>query len=316
MSAPAPLFGPLADGPEGGHAVWLRTTDGVRIRAACWPGGERGTVVLLPGRTEYIEKYGRAARDLASRGWATATLDWRGQGLADRALPDAMAGHVGSFAEYRRDLDAVLGWIAGTGLPGPLMLLSHSMGGCIALRALHGAHPFRAAVFSAPMWGLVLPPLLRPLAGMVASLVHPLRLDGRYAPTTSAQSYVATAPFEGNLLTGDRAMWQWMGTHLAVEPGLALGGPSLGWLAAALDECAALARLPAPVLPALTFCGSRESIVDPRAIARRMASWPRGELEILPGIRHEVMMEDPNIRRHFFDRACRLFDAHAGLPRG
>ena len=61
---PAPFHADLADGPPGGRAVWLRTADEVRIRAGLWRGGDKGTVFLLPGRTEYIEKYGRAAGDL------------------------------------------------------------------------------------------------------------------------------------------------------------------------------------------------------------------------------------------------------------
>ena len=105
---PAPFHADLADGPPGGRAVWLRTADEVRIRAGLWRGGDKGTVFLLPGRTEYIEKYGRAAGDLVARGWSVLTVDWRGQGLADRALADPMAGHVHDFAQYQRDLDAVL----------------------------------------------------------------------------------------------------------------------------------------------------------------------------------------------------------------
>ena len=65
MTAPAPFHADLAEGPAGGHALWVNTSDGVRIRIGLWPAGEKGTVLLLPGRTEYIEKYGRAAADLA-----------------------------------------------------------------------------------------------------------------------------------------------------------------------------------------------------------------------------------------------------------
>jgi len=50
-----------------------------------WTGQHvKGTVLLFPGRTEYIEKYGPAAADFLARGFATVVIDWRGQGLADR----------------------------------------------------------------------------------------------------------------------------------------------------------------------------------------------------------------------------------------
>ena len=158
----APLYADVADGPADGRAVWLTARDGVRIRAALWnAGGPKGTVFLLPGRTEYVEKYGRSARDLAAAGYATLSLDWRGQGLSDRALPDRMVGHVTDFAEYQADLDALLAFADTQTLPRPYYLLPHSMGGCIGLRALMRGLPFQAAAFSAPMWGILMADYLR-----------------------------------------------------------------------------------------------------------------------------------------------------------
>lgn len=72
----APLFADVADGPEDGVAWWLTAEDGVRLRVGLWNrAASRGTVLLFPGRTEYIEKYGRAARALADRGHATLAID-------------------------------------------------------------------------------------------------------------------------------------------------------------------------------------------------------------------------------------------------
>ena len=67
---------------------------------ACFDAGARplkGTVVVLPGRNECIEKYFETVRDLSDRGFATAVLDWRGQGGSDRLIRDAQRGHVKSF---------------------------------------------------------------------------------------------------------------------------------------------------------------------------------------------------------------------------
>ena len=53
MTDQAPCLG---DGPDGGHGRWLRASDGVRIRGVFWPlDGARGTVLMLPGRTEHAE---------------------------------------------------------------------------------------------------------------------------------------------------------------------------------------------------------------------------------------------------------------------
>ena len=60
----------------------LKTPDGVALRFARWapPPGRKGTVCLFPGRAEFIEKYFETVRDLRARGFAVATIDWRGQG--------------------------------------------------------------------------------------------------------------------------------------------------------------------------------------------------------------------------------------------
>ncbi|MEZ5796286.1 MAG: alpha/beta hydrolase [Paracoccaceae bacterium] len=310
MRTEAPYHADLAEGPPGGRAVWLHTADGVRIRAGIWPGGARGTVVLMPGRTEYVEKYGRAAGDLLARGWSVVSVDWRGQGLADRALADPMAGHVQHFDQYQRDLDAVLALVRDRGLPEPLMLMAHSMGGCIGLRALYRDLGFRAAVFSAPMWGIMMAAWLRPVAQVVSALATPFGQGHRYAPGTGAKTYVAEAAFAGNVLTTDAAMWDYMRAQVLAHPEMSLGGPSMGWLRAALSECHALAVKPAPGVPAICALGTAEKVVDPAPVHLRMAGWSAGQLDLYPGAEHEIMMEGPAVRARFFDRACALYDAH------
>ena len=107
MTGEAPFFDDLAEAPAGGSVFWV-DAGCARVRAAVCPGGARGAVFLCSGRTEYIEKYGRVIGELTARGFSVVTCDWRGQGLSDRALADPMKGHVGDFAEYQRDVEAVL----------------------------------------------------------------------------------------------------------------------------------------------------------------------------------------------------------------
>lgn len=300
---PAPL-GP-SDGPAGGAAFWLRVGDGVRLRVGLWPGA-RGTVLIAPGRTEYIEKYGLTAAALAAAGWGALVVDWRGQGLADRALADPLRGHVGGFAEFQRDLAAVLDFAAARGL-GPMPWIAHSMGGCIALRALvNGARP-PAVAFSAPMWGLNQPWRTRLAIRAMAALARPFGADTGYLPTTGPDYGLASMPYEDNLLTRDRLMYERMKRQIARDPRLALGGPSLAWGGAALRECAALARVSAPPVPALIGLGGNERIVSAPAVRRRAARWPGAALADYPGAEHELLMERPEVREDFLARALALF---------
>ncbi len=307
----APFHQDLADAPPGVVCRWLKP-GAMRIRVAWWHAGQKGTVLLLPGRTECIEKYGRAAGDLVQRGYSVITIDWRGQGLADRALADRNSGHVDDFAEYQQDLDAMMEAAETAGLPRPWYMMAHSMGGCIGLRGLMRGVPVKAAVFSAPMWGISMAAWLRPVAQVVTAIAAPIGLAHRYAPSTGPQSYLLQVPFEGNVLTTDREMWAYMRDQVKAVPDFALGGPSLAWLRAALKECGTLAAQPSPDVPAVCALGTAEKVVDVAPVHLRMARWPSGELDLYPGAEHEIMMEGPAVRKRFFDRAAALYDANRG----
>lgn len=304
----APLHNALAEGPSDGRGYWLKTADATRIRAGLWnASGQRGTVVLLPGRSEYVEKYGRAAGVLAQAGYAVLSVDWRGQGMADRVLADKMIGHVADFKEFQDDLDTLLTFARTRGLAEPFHLLAHSMGGSIGLRALMRGQTFRSAVFSSPMWGIALPWWQRPFALPLSTAASTLGLGHRYAPGTGPATYVNRAPFAGNILTTDPEMWEYMRRQALALPQMSLGGPSLNWLQAALTECDTLSRMPSPSLPCLCALGSLEKVVDAGAIRTRMQNWPNGRLKLVVGAEHELLMERPPLRDGFLDEAIALF---------
>ena len=304
----APFFEDVTTAPPGGVTTWTRTSDGVRIRLGFWPGGNKGTVLLFPGRTEYLEKYGPAAQELADRGFATLTIDWRGQGLSDRLIDDRARGHVRRFADYQRDVAALLRLAETADLPRPWFLLAHSMGGCIGLRALHNGLPVRAAAFSAPMWGIRIMAPLVPLAWMLSGASRYIGRSDTYVPGSSANCYVSTEPFAGNVLTTDPEMFDFMARQVRTHPDLALGGPSLNWLHEALREMRILGRMGPPRLPALVSIGSRELVVDVPAIRHIVSRWPGGMLDHVEGARHEIMMETPAIRAAYYDRITAFFD--------
>ncbi len=301
----APLFNDIAKGPPGGRAFWRMASDGVRVRLAHWPKHEgtngHGTVLLLPGRTEYIEKYGLTAAELAERGFETLIIDWRGQGLADRPDDERALGHVDDFDEYQLDLTQMLALAGDLDLPRPFTLLAHSMGGCIGLRALHNGLDVVGACFSAPMWGIVMSKPVRPLAWGFSWALHRSPWKLALSPGTARQTYVLAEAFDDNMLTTNREMWDMMRAQAKAHPELTLGGPTAGWLFAALSEMRALSRLPAPNLPAVTWLGTRERIVEPAPIHSLMARWPKGRQETLQGLEHEVIMEAPEVRGRVYD---------------
>ncbi|PYE85823.1 alpha/beta hydrolase [Pseudoroseicyclus aestuarii] len=311
--SPAPRLDDIAPAMAGATTCWARAADGVLLRMAHWrpQGPGRGTVLLFTGRTEYIEKYAALASSLAERGFAVATLDWRGQGLSQRLHPDPSLGHVPSFADYQHDVAALTEHAQAQDLPRPYLLLGHSMGGCIGLRALHQGLTVAAAAFSAPMWGIHMTGGMRILARALSASARAARQHHRPVPGLEAGSYVETAPVQSNMLTTDPQAFAAMQGQLAAHPELALGSPTLAWLGGALAEGRALARIPPPALPCVTVLGGAETIVDPAAIRRRMARWPGGRLVEIPGARHEVLMEAPALRAQAMEAILDLFEAAA-----
>lgn len=306
---PAPLFEDVADGPPGGVAHWLTTADDVRIRIGHWhpESTARGTVLMFPGRTEFVEKYGHVAKELVARGYAMMAIDWRGQGLADRLLEDARVGHVAQFIDYQKDIAAMMRAARELDLPRPFHLLAHSMGGAIGLRAVMEGLPVQTCAFTGPMWGVQMSPVMRPLGTAIAFGGTKFGFGENIAPGSGLESYVLTQSFDGNSLTTDTDMYKAMQDQLAAHPELGLGGPSLLWLREALSETSHLAERSSPDIPCVTFLGGAEQIVDPQRIKDRMDIWPRGSLEIVEGAEHELLMEIPATRASVYNRLDALF---------
>lgn len=311
MGDTPPLLSPAWTGPEGGRLAWVTTRDGQRLRAGLWEGTGRGTVLLLNGRTEYIEKYGREIARLTAQGWSVLTLDWRGQGLSGRSLPGRSIGYVTDFSVYQDDLNAVRNAFGWDSLPQPRVLIAHSMGGCLGLRALVNGLDVAAAVFSAPMWGIEFGHINR-LAPYILSGGTALGLGKRFAPGSSDTTYVMANRFEGNTLTSDPDEYARFQRNIRACPDLSLGGPSFAWVNAALDEIAALRAAPAPTCPILVLLGTAEAVVNPVGIRQMAARLPSVKLLDLPGARHEVFMEAPHIRAAVWE----AIDSHLDLALG
>ncbi|KIT16178.1 alpha/beta hydrolase [Jannaschia aquimarina] len=313
---PAPYHADVAAGPPSGHAVWAEASDGTRVRIALWPlDGARGTVLMFPGRTEYCEKYSDAAAHFAAKGYTSAAIDWRGQGLTERPRRNRLSGHVGDFDHFQQDVEAMLSAVEASDLPRPWHLLAHSMGGLIGLRALMEGLDVASATFSGPMWELTLVPSRRQMARFISKLGTAIGLGEAAAPASGKSADPAGNVFEGNLLTTDPEMFAWMKRQVTTYPDLALGAPSLSWLRAAFWEMETLEDRPSPAVPTLTLLGGDEAIVDPDEIRERMADWPGGTLLELPGLRHEVLMENDETRADLFGRIVAHMDAAvAGAP--
>ncbi|MFC7051917.1 alpha/beta fold hydrolase [Hansschlegelia quercus] len=295
---------PGAQAPEGAQVRILVAADGVKLRAAFWrpKGVARGTVCLFHGRIEFIEKYGEVVADLLARGFAVATLDYRGQGGSERLLVNPFKGHVGDFAEYRADAEALMRQVALIDCPAPYFALAHSMSAPV-VADLISRQPqwFERAVLVAPMIGLPLRPT-RFFAQGLASGLSRLGLSEAYIPSGSNRLPPLKA-FAGNPVTSDPKRYAVSARALTIAPDLGVAAPTIGWVAAAFRAMIATSARGFPEslrTPTLVITAGRDRIVDPVAgerFARRLTS---GGHVLLRGALHEIMLERDDIREQFW----------------
>ena len=295
----APLYEDILEGPKTGYSEWIQAKDKFRIRVAFWPKEDAiGTVLIFPGRNEYIEKYGRTSKKIWELGYSSLVVDWRGQGLSDRYFKNRLIGHVNEFADYQLDVEAIAKFAELKSLPKPWYLLAHSMGGTIGLRAIHNGLAVKKVVFSAPMWEIrmnlnYLKNNLMQIYGRNSYFAYKiLKLENNFVPGVDQIPYLKTAEFKNNSLTTDRDYFQFLKNQILLYPELALAGPSIKWLSTALLECQKLRKLTPPVIPCLTFSSPNDRIVSNSAIKKVLSNWNNSKHLEIGNAEHEVLMED------------------------
>ncbi len=291
--------------PADAEIVWFAGERGMNLRACIAPataaGAARGTVIVCPGRTEFIEKYFEVARELQQMGFAVVILDWPGQGLSQRLLEDTKKGHIDRFETFMGALVRGLDRFAGR-LPRPHVSLAHSMGGAIALAAIAQQRvKVEAAAFCAPMWGLQ-----SKIVGL-RYLVWAMRVTGR-----SGDYAMQPGPperFETNIVTHDKRRWQLQRDLVEARPDLELGPITWGWLGASLDILASFTRpaaLAAVDVPVFVASAAEEKLVDNAAHAAIAQRLKDCEHILIEGALHEILMETDDKRAEFWAGFQRL----------
>jgi lysophospholipase len=282
----------------------VRAADGVPLRAARWlpPGPVQGTVCVLQGRAEFIEKYFETVGDLLMRGFAVVAFDWRGQGLSGREVRNARKGHVRRFEDYRKDLDAIRDQVLLPFMPEPHFALAHSMGGAIALiAAAEEWLPFRRLVTTAPMVALSI--TKRPKGAAAAARCLKLLGFGRSFIPGGGETSIAEKPFAGNLLTSDPVRYARNADAAAAIGAGAIGDPTVAWLDSAFRVMRRFLdpRFGLKVrLPTLILCPGADGVCATPAAERFAARLKAGHAIVLPGARHEILMERDAIREQFW----------------
>ena len=301
------------------ETMWS-AADGWPVRRADWsvPPDARGALLFAPGRGDCLEKYIETLETWYREGWAVTAIDWRGQGLSGRLGRDESSGHIDDFAVWIDDLAGFWAdWAPSR--PGPHVLVGHSMGGHLVLRAVAEQRVRPAAlVLSAPMLGF-LPDWLprwafRLATWLMCRIGDPLRLAWKVSekPQAAADDRV-------QLLTHDAARYADEQFWREARPALAMGPATWGWLRAAaasvnrIDRQSVLGRVSVPVFIAMT---TADALVSPAAILRAARWIPGAELlRFGPEARHELLREADPIRSRVLAAIAGFLDrvAPAGM---
>lgn len=284
--------------PDNCTAGYFEGYRGTRIRYALFRSEvspAKGTVVLLHGRNEFIEKYFETIRDLNAMGLWVATYDLRGQGGSDRLIIDPRKGplskgHVQNFADYQHDLEIFLQTIVLPDARLPFFLVAHSTGALIALAsAPRLSNRIDRMALAAPFVGL----------GGQALPEHWLR------SLTSALSKVGLGklalgndhshrPFPNNPLTSDKNRFDRNAAIVAARPDLTIGAPTARWLHETLKAGSIVneqAHLTKITIPTLILAPMMDGIVPYLYQERLSRNFRAGQLVTITGARHELFQE-------------------------
>jgi lysophospholipase len=290
--------------PEEAVSGTIKTPDGVEIRFARWapPANRKGTVCIFQGRSEYIEKYFETVRDLRERGFAVATIDWRGQGHSSRRLRDPRKGYVRDFADYEIDIETFIQQVVLPDCPPPFYALGHSMGGAVLLRIAHaGKRWFDRIVLTAPMIDLPGRRTSLPIRVLLKSLRW-IGRGGQYMPGGTTE-LTGSAPFVSNPVTSDPVRYARNAAIIAEDPTLGLAAPTIAWLDTAFKTMRAFKAIDYPGQirqPVLILAAGADNIVSTPAIEEFSYHMRGGAQIVIAGSKHEILQEQDRYREQFW----------------
>ncbi|MFY9640311.1 MAG: alpha/beta hydrolase [Rhodomicrobium sp.] len=307
--------------PNGAVSGTFVARDGLSIRFARWDttaARRLGTICLFHGRTEFIEKYYETITDLRRRGFAVATMDWRGQGGSSRLLKNPAKGHAENFAHYDADVATFMSEIVLPDCPPPYFCLAHSMGGHLVLRLTQTKVCWwDRMVLTAPMIRFAGSDAKNSGVCAAAEAATFLGLGDSFIP--GRRSYTPDADaFEGNLLTSDRLRFERACEAIQAAPHLSIGAPTIGWVKAACSSIATInsaAFMESIKVPVLIVAAGNDQIVSTPAIEYFASRTKSCTHIVLAGAKHEILQERDQLREQFWAAFDAYIPGSAIVPR-
>jgi len=296
--------------PDGATVGAVDTPDGVNLRYAHWQAVKRpskGTVLVLTGRTEFIEKYFETVADLRDRGFGVLVFDWRGQGGSTRMLDNPKKGYIEDFSQYGVDFNTILEEIALPDCVAPFYVLGHSTGSLVALLSEpKEKNRIQRMVLTSPMLALNGLPFRQSTLKYLTGTATVLGLGEAFIE--KGQLTMETRPFNQNKLTSDLVRFQRSREFAIAYPELVIGGATIAWIYAA---CRAMDEIADPELrdqlsvPTLLVAAGDDHVVSADATEELGDYLPNASCLVIDNAKHEMLQE----RDEFREQLLAAFDA-------
>lgn len=262
----------------------------------------KGTIILLQGRNESIEKYFETISDLNQRGFTVATMDWRGQGGSYRLLKNPARGYINRFKDYCDDLNIFLKTIVLPDCPPPYYIIAHSTGGLVALYAHQSLMSrIHRMVLLSPFLGLRRGVLTDRYFRPLSTLLNNAGLGRLHIGSSRLE--LSTPRFDNNPFTSDANRYYRNAETICQYPQLGLASPTIRWVAQSLSIIRKInndAFYENFAIPTLIMTGSADRVVSPQATADFAAKLRCAALINIDGARHELLQEADFYREQCF----------------
>jgi lysophospholipase len=315
MHAPKSTMNRRAIPADAVETMW-QAADGWPIRRIDWQGAKplRGSLLFLPGRGDHYEKYLETLQFYANAGWRVTSIDWRGQGGSGRLLDDQQVGHIDDFSTWVADLRHFwTRWKAET--PAPHVVLAHSMGGHLAMRALvEKAIDPDAVAMSAPMLGIQTGGLPLAVNHAFAKLMCRLGKD-RTAAWKVSEKPMSSMNLRQKILTHDKDRYEDELAWWQLRPVVKLGPPSWHWVERAIASIRMLdepGRIESVEIPVLLLATTADQLVSTPRIIRDSKRLPYAETLVFgKEAAHELLREADGVRDKCLARITEFFESYA-----
>lgn len=251
--------------------------------------GATACVVIVHGFTESAEKFRELAWLFLQQGYSVLLYDQRGHGCSTRLNRDPDTVYVRHFDDYVRDLASLVYELKQRLYYEDLYLYAHSMGGCVAARALE-RYPlmFKKCVLNAPMIAMNTKGVPTFACKLLADFF--LLMGQGKRRFFGHKPYSPDEKFE-NSCTTSHPRFDFYAKKRAEVPQYTTTAASYRWIREALrahDRVMRKAALDAICTPILVFRAEHDFSVDPDAMAKFVAAVPCAQLVDVPNVRHEI----------------------------